>query len=83
MARLLVGDTTLSLAVYELVADEMEMSLELIPWAPIDKQAPDHVVETVADSAQRRVKSKPLDQLGCILKPPPGTPPLSIDDISL
>lgn len=82
MARLLVGDTTLSLAVYEMVAEELETSLELIPWVPVGNLNSEHVIETVVDGARRGVKSKPLDRLDGILKLPPEAPPPSIDELS-
>lgn len=57
MARVLVGDTSVSLATYELVADQLELTLELSPWTATG-QPPASVgaVPTVVDRALDRIK---------------------------
>lgn len=82
MARILIGDTTLSLAAYQVVAEQLEVGLELIPWAPFDQRIPEHVVETVVGSARRRLEARTLEHLGVNQKPIQKTPPPDVDDLS-
>lgn len=56
MARVLVGDLDVSLGVYELVAEQFDLSTEFVPWrADGGWPAPGGVLETVVDRATARL----------------------------
>lgn len=83
MARVLVGDSDVSLGVYELVAEQLEVNLGLAPWrAAGSAPAPGRAIETVVDRAQQRLKARKLTDLRGILQPPPGVGRISLDDLS-
>lgn len=54
MARLLIGDTDIPMRVYELVADEMELSMTLEPYPPAIGPAPGPV-ESIVDLVRKRI----------------------------
>lgn len=77
MARALVGDTGLSLLIFEQVAEQLEVTIELKPWAAADQTpAPGGATETVVDRAQHNITD-----LAGMFKPLPGY--VSIDDMRI
>ncbi len=56
MARVLVGDTDISLRILEKVADELGLSVDFKPWGAVGQPpAPGRIVETVVDRARARL----------------------------
>ncbi|KQP21383.1 hypothetical protein ASF45_04200 [Pseudorhodoferax sp. Leaf265] len=82
MARALVGDTKLSLYIYELVMEQFEVDFEVTRWrAASDPPVPGGPIETVVDAARRRLKTRQLTELAGILRPPLGIGPVSVEDM--
>lgn len=82
MARALVGDTCLSLHVFEMVAEQLGGHLEFMPWkAAVQPPAPDGAVETIVDRARPVAKTRQLTDLGGILKPAAAFTHVSIDEM--
>lgn len=82
MARVLVGDLELSLRVYELVAEQLEVHLELTPWRAVGTQPVlGRSAETVVDRARVRTKTGTLADIKGIVTLPPGFTPVSIDEM--
>ena len=56
MARALMGDTSLALHHYDLVADQLEVTLVFMPWtAAGDPPSLDRPVESVVDRVRARL----------------------------
>ena len=82
MARSLVGDTSLSPHVLEMVAEQLGVHLEFMLWrAAVQPPTPDGAAETVVDRACPVAKTRQLTDLGGILKPAVAFTRESIDEI--
>lgn len=62
MARVLVGDEEVSLRIYQLVAEALELSVEFVPYQQPAEPLPG-AVETVVDEAVMRLRARAGDFL--------------------
>lgn len=82
MTWALVGDTSLSPHVLEMVEEQLGGHLEFMLWkAVVQPPAPDGAAETVVDRARPVAKTQQLTDLGAILKPAVAFTRASIDEI--